>query len=355
MAFYRVEKRIRADGSPRYRCAVRVKNKGKIVFNESRTFIKKAAAEAWGKKRSQELTQHGVKAVCSQISLSELLDKYLNDNQIHLGDTKRYVLTKLKESELATLSITDIKAHHVVTYAKNRCATGVKGSTVMQQLSYLKWCMRLAKPNFGYEVSDECVNEAKIALYDQRVIFKAEKRSRRPTDNELEKIKARLVERQSYKCGKIPFIDILDFSILSCMRIGEVCSIRWEDVDKKQKAVMVRDRKDPRKKIGNHMMVPLIGGAWEIIQKQPKTDERIFPFNKRSVSKGFQDARTELGIKDLRYHDLRREGASRLLEKGYAIDEVAQVTGHKNINTLWQIYTDLFPNRLQDKENQTAS
>lgn len=56
----------------------------------------------------------------------------------------------------------------------------------------------------------------------------------------------------------------------------------------------------------------------------------------------------ELGIDNLRYHDLRREGASRLFEKEYSIEEVAQVTGHRNLNVLWQLY----PNKLHDKTKQ---
>lgn len=135
------------------------------------------------------------------------------------------------------------------------------------------------------------------------------------------------------------------------MRIGEVCKILWEDVDEGTRAVKVRDRKDPRKKEGNHMWVPLLGEAWEILNRQPKTCDRIFPYNSKSVSAGFQRVRSSLGIKDLRYHDLRREGASRLFEQGFSIEEVAQVTGHRNLNTLWQIYTELFPNRVHEKFN----
>ncbi|ASX25907.1 hypothetical protein BA171_01835 [Candidatus Hamiltonella defensa (Bemisia tabaci)] len=59
------------------------------------------------------------------------------------------------------------------------------------------------------------------------------------------------------------------------MRVVEVYKIRWEDVDEKQKAVLVRDRKDPRKKSGHHMLVPLLAEAWAIVQRQPKTSERI--------------------------------------------------------------------------------
>ncbi|EOS94529.1 phage integrase [Erwinia tracheiphila PSU-1] len=95
-----------------------------------------------------------------------------------------------------------------------------------------------------------------------------------------------------------------------------MCKIRWEDVDEKQKAVLVRDRKDARKKSGNHMLVPLPGDAWSIVQRQPKTSELIFPYNSRSVTAGFQRVRNALGIEDLRYHDLRCEGTSRLFEAG---------------------------------------
>ncbi|MBW6632354.1 site-specific integrase, partial [Salmonella enterica subsp. enterica serovar Weltevreden] len=83
----------------------------------------------------------------------------------------------------------------------------------------------------------------------------------------------------------------------------EVCRLRWEDIDEQQKSVLVRDRKDPRKKEGNHMKVALLGEAWDIVQKQPKKSELIFPYNSTSVTAGFQRVRSKLGIKDLRYHD----------------------------------------------------
>ncbi len=97
------------------------------------------------------------------------------------------------------------------------------------------------------------------------------------------------------------------------------------------------------------MIVPLLAGSFDIVKQQTQRGELIFPYNPRSVTAGFQRVRNELGIEDLRFHDLRREGASRLFEKGYSIEEVAQVTGHRNLNILWQVYTQLFPHKLHDK------
>lgn len=115
------------------------------------------------------------------------------------------------------------------------------------------------------------------------------------------------------------------------------------------KTVLVRDRKDQRKKQGNHMLVPLLAKSFDIAMRQPRNSTLIFPYNSRSVTAGFQRVRNSLEIEDLRYHDLRREGASRLFEKGYSIEEVAQVTGHRNSNVLWQVYTQLFPHNLHSR------
>ena len=195
--------------------------------------------------------------------------------------------------------------------------------------------------------------EAVPVLIEMKLIGKSQKRTRRPTSEEIDKLKVSLKERMAFRPNaqnSIPFIDILDFSILSCMRIGEVCALRWEDLNQLHKTILVRDRKDPRKKTGNHLLVPLLGGAFEIVMQQPQHHELIFPYNSRSVTAGFQRVRNQLGIEDLRYHDLRREGASQLFEKGYTLEEVAQVTGHRDLNILWQVYTQLFPHKLHEKD-----
>ncbi|MFT5758224.1 MAG: integrase [Alteromonadaceae bacterium] len=214
--------------------------------------------------------------------------------------------------------------------------------------------MKKAQPVFDIEANYSIFDEALPTLIDMGLIGKSNKRTRRPTADELEMLREGLKLRQNQKANgnvRIPYLDILNFSILTCMRIGEVCKLRWEDLNRVHKTILVRDRKDPRKKTGNHMIAPLLGGSFDIAVKQPNNSELIFPYNPKSVSAGFQRVRNDLGISDLRYHDLRREGTSRLFEQGYTIEEVAQVTGHRNLNILWQVYTQLFPHKLHDKFN----
>ena len=55
-----------------------------------------------------------------------------------------------------------------------------------------------------------------------------------------------------------------------------------------------------------------------------------------------------LGIEDLRFHDLRHEGTSRLFELGHDIPRVAQHTGHRSWQNL-QRYTHLTDHGVVDK------
>jgi integrase len=355
MASFSITKRKKADGTSKYRCLVRVKEKGQVLYNESRTFSKQAPAKEWGKRKVEDIERNGIPGAANEdITVGALIQLYMDDPYIELGRTKLNVLRLLTDCDISSIVISALTPQHVIEHCKLRRSGGTSAATVSHDVSYLRSVLKVAKPTWGYNINDSCITEAYHSLHELKLIGKSERRTRRPTSIEIDKLTVGLTARQEKRSAIIPYIDILEFSILSCMRIGEVCAILWTDVNTEQRAVIVRNRKDPRKKTGNHMLVPLLGGAWEILQKQPKNKEQVFPFNSRSVSAGYQRVRNSLGIEDLRYHDLRREGASRLFEKGYHVDEVAQVTGHRNINTLWNIYTELYPNRLHDKDEQSV-
>lgn len=356
MAYYSIEKRQRADGTTRYRCTVGVKQGGKYIYRESKTFGRHQLAKTWGANRVTQIETDGVPGDnrSNDLTVGDLLKKYLNDPALggKVGRSKGYILNMLVDCDIANIKLSDLQDHHVIEHCRDRNSSGAGPATVAQDLSYLSSVLSTAKPIYGLNYTCNPAREARSTALKMGLIGKSQRRSRRPASDELDRLIIGLRERASKRQSIIPYEDILNFSILSCMRIGEVCRIRWEDIDSKQKAVMVRDRKDPRKKVGNHMMVPLLGEAWKIVQRQPKKSELIFPYNPQSVSAGFHRVRDQLGIQDLRYHDMRREAASRLFEAGFSIEEVAQVTGHRNLNILWQVYTELYPKSLHEKFDQ---
>ncbi|MDO6583227.1 site-specific integrase [Photobacterium sp. 2_MG-2023] len=352
MASFSIRKRTLKSGESRYTVELIVKKDSQIIHRESKTFRKKELARTYARKRLNELENpmfSGLKTVL----LSALLDMYIGDRDLwdRTGRTKQYVLRMLRDCDISLVESNKLKTSDLIQHCRHRKAAGAQPATIYHDIAYLRSVMKKAGPVFNVEANHAIFEEAVPVLIDMGLVGKSQKRTRRPTGEELELLKEGLLARQSYRSNgktRIPFVDILDFSILTCMRIGEVCRLRWEDLNEPHKTILVRDRKDPRKKEGNHMIVPLLGESFEIAMRQERSNELIFPYNPRSVTAGFQRVRNSLGIEDLRYHDLRREGASRLFERGYSIEDVAQVTGHRNLNILWQVYTQLHPHKLHE-------
>jgi integrase len=354
MASYTIETRKLKSGESRFKTTVIVKKNSQIIHRESKTFKKKALAKSFGLKRVNELETEGVLGIKKSVPLGRLIDLFMNDRDLwdNTGRTKQYVIRMLRDCDISEIESNHLQSSDLIEHCRNRRSAGAKPQTVYHDIAYLRSVMKKAKPVFNIDANYSIFDEAVPVLIDMGLVGKSDKRTRRPTTNELERLKKGLQERQSFRSNgttRIPYLDILDFSILTCMRIGEVCKLRWEDLNEEHKTILVRDRKDPRKKVGNHMIVPLLAESFDIAMKQTKTTPLVFPYNPRSVTAGFQRVRNQLGIEDLRYHDLRREGASRLFEKGYSIEEVAQVTGHRNLNILWQVYTQLYPHKLHER------
>ena len=136
------------------------------------------------------------------------------------------------------------------------------------------------------------------------------------------------------------------------MRQDEISRLRWLDIDIGRRLAIVRDRKDPRHKDGNDQKVPLIDindyDPIALIEEQRAlrlNNDRIFPYNGRSVGSSFRRACRTLGIEDLHFHDLRYEATSRLFEAGFEIPEVSLVTGHKDWKMLLR-YLNPLPHQL---------
>jgi integrase len=139
------------------------------------------------------------------------------------------------------------------------------------------------------------------------------------------------------------------------MRISEVCRLRWDDLNETDRTIVIRDRKHPTEKIGNHQTVPLLTLAghdsFDIVKRQPKKKKYIFPVNPRTVSAYFSEAVEQLEIDDLHLHDLRHEAISRLFEAGYRIEQVSIVSGHRDWSMLKR-YTHL---KAKDLHREAAT
>lgn len=137
---------------------------------------------------------------------------------------------------------------------------------------------------------------------------------------------------REHRPSSIPMQKIVAFALFSTRRQEEITLLRWEDLDGDR--VLVRDMKHPGDKKGNNVYCELPPEALAVINSMPRNGERIFPYSTDAISAAFTRACKILGIEDLRFHDLRHEGISRLFEMGRTIPQVAAVSGHRSWTSL---------------------
>lgn len=297
---------------------------------ETRTFETKAKAKLWADKIEADMMARKYQdpRILADKTLGDLIDKYNKEigKNKSWGRSKTATIEQIKVG-LGSVPLPELTTDRVMKYCNQMLKRNTSGVTIAIHLTYLKTILTVAKSVWIYPVDVNVPTEARTRLKFAGINFKSAERTRRPTKEEITKLcdffKAK-------KRQKLPMHEIIPFAIATAMRLEEIMQIRWEDVNRKDKTVIIRDRKHPTLKTGNHQEVPLLGEAWDIVERQPKTDERIFPYKGDTVSTVFPRACQELDIKDLRFHDLRHEGVSRLFEAGYSIEQVALVSGHRD-------------------------
>lgn len=322
---------IQIDGKWR----AQVRRKG--FKTRTRTFAQKILAEKWSREVEREI-DHGRagQLAPSHVTVGDLIDRYSKEMGAikPFGKNKENVL-KLAREHLAKVPVAHLTAERIVEYiTEERC---IKGVTATIDLTYLKGVLRMARSIWKVGVVPEAIEDAREMLKFMGRLNRGNERDRRPTAEELVALRDWFTVR-----SETLTVDHIDFILASCFRPpSEVTRLLWSDLNVEDRTIVIHDRKDPRRKIGNNQTVPLINGSFDIVMRQPRTSDYIFPVQGDSWSSLFPRACDELEIVDLRLYDLRHEAISRLVEsRKYSIPEMMLITGHKDPKQLMR-YTQL--------------
>lgn len=318
--------------------------------NQCKTFDSKAAAERWVRQREHDMDSGDTSVQGSTLTVAELIEAYrdLRDRARPISDAsnEHYMLKSIKRG-LGEKIAARLTPDDLVSFATMRREEGAGAYTINMDVSKLGTVMRYGGASLRVSLPD-VVGSARPLLSHLRLIGGGGKRERRPTEDELRAILAHLTTTRGLK-----FAEAVAFAAITAMRRGEVCAILQSDIDPKTRTVQVW-RKHPR--LGKTLeKVPLLGEAWDIAKRQPKSDDgRVFSVQPTTLSKYFTWACRDLKIPDLHLHDMRHEGTSKLFEQGWEIQQVALVTGHKDWRNLKR-YTQLRPEDLHAQKPKPRS
>ncbi|HMM77426.1 MAG TPA: tyrosine-type recombinase/integrase [Gammaproteobacteria bacterium] len=336
-----------------YRVQIRVKSKSKVVYTQTKSFKKKAAAESWAKRRVIELEEVAPSdRQADSVTVGSMIGRYIKEyaELSGFGRTKRAALEALMRTDLARVLLVSLSAPTLIAHVVSRRKSGAGPATVQNDLIWLSVVAKAARASWGYPVDLQAIEDAVRHCRAQRLVTKSRRRTRRPTADELDRLSKHFQSRDGR--AEIPMHDLMWFAVYSGRREAEITRLLRSDNNPTDLTGVVRDLKHPTLK-GINRVFKYTREAWEIMQRQPQIEDRIFPYNAKSVSAAFTRACHILEIADLRFHDLRHEATSRLFEAGYSIVEVQQFTLHESWDVLKR-YVQLRPGQVKHREPDVA-
>lgn len=308
------------------------------------TFNSRKEAKDW--IRDTEAAIARLSVTNPDIQISDLIDQYVREvaPKRKMADSHLdHDIPSIRKS-FSGMTMRDLQGRGLIDWVLQKKGAA---STRYWHIARLFGVLRQAETHWDVVVPWADMKKAKDKMFDQGLLALPNERDRRVTDDEISRIKGKLPTGPR----TMPMSDIIDFCVASAMRIAEVCRITWADLNETERTVLVRDRKHPRRKFGNHQVVPLLCGSFDVALRQPHKGDCIFPYHPQSVSKSFHEAAVAAGVDNCVLHDLRHEGISRLFELGFEIQEVALVSGHRDWKVLRR-YTHLRPASLVEKERR---
>lgn len=271
-----------------------------------------------------------------------------------IGTSHMYTLRRLQNAPIGKRQAARLKKSDVIDHCRARKAAGTHPATINQDVTYLTGPLKYAPAAWDdcEEVSDAAVSAAKPLLVKYQLIAKSTPRKRVPASDELDRLLAyfAIPPKKKAKDWIYAMPDIIAFALASTRRLGEICRIMhgdivWDHKDAEGNPApmyKVRDLKHPTRKSGNDKWFPLFPELVEIIKRQPRysmdATERVFPFLAKSVGAKYTRAKKELGIKNLRFHDNRREAITRWLKVLKNPHQVKLISGHETTHILERVY-----------------
>ena len=132
------------------------------------------------------------------------------------------------------------------------------------------------------------------------------------------------------------------------MRLGEILRLRWEDVDLEGRRITVRMSKNDEQR-----MIPIAPTLLEALRELRRESDGEWVFTKsdgqprRNVYNVFKKACRQVGLHDLRFHDLRHTFASNLVMTGADIVTVKNLLGHKTLRVTMR-YAHVSDDHMRD-------
>ena len=228
---------------------------------------------------------------------------------------------------IASRRLAEISSSDLCSYRDQRLRQ-VKRNTLVREFGLLRTVVSTAVDEWGITVDNP--------LKSFHIKREPDQRLRRLSLDELE-------ELISAQCNNPYTKPMILLALETAMRLGELLSLKWSRIDLDRGFAELQKTKN-----GYGRMVPLTAAALSELSNLERDGDVVFPVKPGTLKQSWVRLVKRAGINDLRFHDLRHEAISRLLEKGLTIPEAASVSGHKTASMLLR-YAHPDPVKIRQK------
>jgi integrase len=321
----------------------------------SKTFRTKRDASDWARNTEDEMVR-GVfinRADSHQMTLKVALDRYLSE----VTPTKRPSTAirekrrgKTLKDRLGKYSLTALTADVIANYRDTRIKEGQSASSVRLELALLSHLYTTA------------MREWRLGIVYNPVALVRKPAPHPGRDRRLRPVEEKALIKACSAHSNPMLAWIVKLALYTGMRQSEIQTLVLEQVDLKRRVIRLTETKN-----GSARTVPLTKRALTVMRaamKNPaRPDETNLVFfgepGRDGLRRGYDfkpawfDAVKAAGLKDFRFHDLRHEAVSRLVEGGLSDQEAASISGHKSMQMLRR-YTHLRAEDLVKRLDQAG-
>ncbi len=290
-----------------------------------KSFETKLEAEKWARDLEAQVDRFGAvpdTKILESTTLGQLLERY----QREISPSKRGSVQEiqridvLRRHDLAYRTMIGLSQQDIASFRDERLQS-VAPSTTVRELAILSHVLEVAIRDWGLPLAKNVVKLVR------RPVIRNE-RSRRLTGDEEQRL------LDGCDSGQTPYLKtLLILAIETGMRRGEILGLRWSDVSHNRRVIALALTKN-----GSGREVPLSLRAFDALmdwkERAPVDQSMIFPMTPGALEQAWRRLLIRVGIKSLRFHDLRHEGVSRLFERGLNVIEVSTISGHKELRML---------------------
>lgn len=302
-----------------------------------------AVREELARRRSQQSA--GGETAAGRTTLAACMVRWLEEVRGSVKQSSYQTYRSLAEKHilpaLGRTPISRITAGGVRDFSVQLAAKGLADGTVRSACRLISACLRYAQEE-GMIAKNPC-RRMKISVEQpqmQRVL----------TGRELE-----TVGKSAMDAGELPVL----LAMYTGMRLGEICGLKWTDVDWARGTLCVcrtvqRIRKtgggtilavDTPKSLKSRRVLPVPAFIMELLKKRRAGSPSGFvfgaemrPAEPRTVQRRFRTLLKRTGISGAHFHTLRHSFATRLIEMGVDIKTVSALLGHSSAKTTLDFY-----------------